>query len=176
MRKKIIIISIIAIVVLVGAVFLISPSLDGYIMCYEKAEENDGHTIYYSREVFCDVGINNFHMSEEVIEDLFDNPKKYTSYWIRISYKNITGYPIYDVRASIPGEYENIWCDQNIFIVTVNLEGGEEKKDGVLVVIKTENMNDDEIDKLIKSIGITISARNFRPLPIYASKTIYFEK
>jgi hypothetical protein len=178
MKKKIIIISIIVIAVLIGVVLLMSPNIDGSLINYTKAEENDGHTTYSgSRESFYYEGSNNFNMSDEVIEDVLDHPDKYTSYWVGISYKNISGHTVYDIKASLPKKYDDLWFDKSsISEWPIDLKGNETRESNVLVMIKTENMNDDEVDRLIKSIGITISARNFDWFPIYASKTIYFEK
>lgn len=168
---------ILLIIIIICCIIMFNIGFNGRLVNYHKAEENDGHTIYYSSDVFISEGIRNFSMTEDTIDDLLSNPWKYTAYWINTDIQNVTKHTIYNLKAKLVKEYDNLWLDTSSLCEwPLDLEALETYNSYVLVIVKTENMTEGEIDQLVRSIKIRISAMNTKYIPIYNSRTICFDE
>ena len=139
---------------------IFSPRIEGRLLSYEKADENDGHTTYCgSAEGFYFEGQTHFHMPDDVIDDIIHRPQEYTSYWVQIHLKNISPFTYFNLKAAISQNCRNLWFDESsLYEGLLNLKPGETHDGSVLVIIKTKNMSEESIDKLIKSLKVDISA------------------
>lgn len=159
----------------VGFFMIFSENINGRMIHYEKDE---GFFTDFAEEGFYFDAEFYMNMNRETIDEIWKHKENYAGYLIEIDIQNITDHVIYDVRAQLSKKYNNLWFDSaSIAESPLNLAGKERYyPHNIIVILKTDNMTSDEIDQLIKGIGITISARNYEWLPIYASKTIYFEE
>lgn len=165
----------IIIVCMVFGFMFYSLNIGGKMISYKKI---DDYLSNFSEEGFYSDAEFYMNMSNETIEDVWEHKENYTGYFIRIEIQNKSNNSICDVCTKLSKTYDNLWLDSaSISEYTPLYIGAKEKYNrSIIIIVKTENMNDNEIDELIKSIGVTICARNYEWLPIYASKTIYFEK
>lgn len=164
-----------AVCVFIYLAFFISP-INGCLTDYVKADENNGHTIYYSPEQFLDYDMRNFDMSMATGMDIIRHPEDYTAYWVVNNICNTSVFPIYNLNASLYGDYDDLWLDSTSLYecCSLDLEPGEVHNGGVLVIIKTADKTDEEIDRLIRSVNIAIGAQNFLYIQFGNSAIIRF--
>ncbi len=119
-----------------------------------------------------------FNMSDAEAEDLRENPENYRNYYIYVELNNFSKQIVYDVQVDLIKQYNNIWSHHEILGDTSNIiiDPGFNTYTLVSIIVKTSDMTEKEIDELIRSLGITVSARNVEWLPLITSETIYFEK
>lgn len=178
--KKKNIVLILVIIILVITIYIIYTNIlypvniSGKLVEYKTLDEFWG---MYSKRIFYDE-LNNWSMTKEEADYICSNQDSYTGYVISYKIQNISDHTIYYLKSELDKHNNNLWYDNSsLGEGEVILKAGESINDSfMLILIKMENMTGAEIDQLIKSIGITISARNYGWLPIYASKTIYFEE
>ena len=144
----------------------LTPNINGYLYGYEKLEED------YDPKYFTE-------MSNGTIDDIEKYPEKYSLYWIDMKFENITDHYIYNLNAKLSKKYSNVWLSDPFTgggfpEFPFDLTEREASDWGVSIVIKTEQMNETDIDKLIRGIGITIHAQNTE-LPVFASNRIFFK-
>ncbi len=160
-----------------GCIMLINSGIDGKIRDYVKYDTDFDYSGIMTAEEFYEQFKYNYGMEQEVVEELYKYPERYSEYFIRVNVKNYGICTIFDVKTSLSTQIDNMWVEPVFGDCIVDLKTGEEWEAGVSIIIRTEGMTDDEIDKLIKSVGITISANVLADFsPIVASKTIYFNK
>ena len=173
MKKRFLVVSVIIMSVVFIIILHFPMNIEGRLIKYKKAEENNGNTTYSSfDELRKYEGKENFNMSNSVINDIIKYPRKYTAYWIEIELKNTSVVALQDLEASLNKEYPNLWFDKSSLCEwPLDLEPNEVYISNVLVIIKTENMKEKEIEDLVKGIGINISAWS---VLIKGTKTLYF--
>lgn len=181
MKYRVLLLSfIVVLVIIVGVILIITINhIDGRLLSYEKYNVNT-YIAYYSPEEFEESYGSYFDMNESTINDLFNYPKKYTCYSIKIRLTNTSNKKIYDVNPALAKKYENLWLDKSSLspITILELEAHETLEHDVHVIIKTENMSDKEIDELIKSVKLKIYASNVNwelDTLLYSTKAISFD-
>ncbi len=180
-KYKLWVILVLLVVCCVGGILIFNSSINGRLINYHKDDNNyiDGY-LFDDQEIadyFYECCINDFNMEQEVVDEMFKYQEKYTAYWIEIEIKNDAILKIYDINLKLGTDLKNIWLDTtSLCECQLDLEAGEKYTGSVAIIIRTENMTDDEIEKLIKGVGITISANLVDDLSIVTSKTIYFNK
>jgi hypothetical protein len=159
-----------------GLIAAFSSHLGGYFVGYEKADENDGHTVYASSAMFLSHEYEAFRMTNEEAQDVIDHSEKYTAYWVEIYLKNNSLHMFYYLRADSKQPYENMWFDSSsLYEGTLNLKPLEEFKDSrVLVIVKTENMSEEDIDQRIRSLEISIYAQTSEAANEHIETTLRF--
>jgi hypothetical protein len=178
-RHKIllIVLAVLIIFIIVAVILFTNINMEGYLVNYLKADENDGHTVYTEPEEFLNYEYQLFNMSEKEAKDVIKHPDNYTAFWVGIEIRNKENHTIYNLKANLTKKYDNLWFDTSSLCEwPLDLEANGEYKDTrVLVIIKTNNLSDNEIDKLIRSINIKISASDCEGIPAYASMIIGFK-
>ncbi len=150
-----------------GCIMLIIPNIDGKIIGYFKDDEQLDLLI---TEEFYEI---NYGMEQEVVEEMYKYPERYSQYYIDFNVKNSGSRTISNVKTSLSTQTDNLWLYPVLDRAEICLGDGLPFDGEVPIIIRTEGMTDEEIDKLIKNVGITISGNSF---PIVVSKTIYFNK
>ncbi len=176
---KWIIVIVVIVICCVGGILFINSGINGQLISCSRSESFINNFVRSeSASEFHEEFKNFFNMEQEVVEEMYKNPERYTTYWIVVNIYNDASYKIYDVRPSLGTKFDNMWIRQDTFSdFSLDLEAGQNYIHSVAIIIRTEGMTDDEIDNLIKSVGITISANILADsFPIVASKTIYFNK
>lgn len=168
MKRQIILI----LLLLEAAIFLFfSMNIQGRLLIYEKSDD----TIHSGSDYFTIIAKYDLLMTDSVIDDVLKYPEKYTAYRIKIHLRNASLVTAYGLEAALHQNYNNLWFDRNAFDV-LDLKPGEAYDGNVQVIVKTENMRQADIDQLIKSLKIDISASYFTcEFFIRSSKTISFK-
>ncbi len=127
-----------------------------------------------------------YDMSDAEAKDLQENPENYRGYYIDIDINNISGQKVYCVQANLLKRYQDIWMNRTglaewMYATALEewdimIEPNDTYPGSIYIIVKTSDMTEKEIDELIRSIGITVSARNVKWLPFVTSETVYFEK
>ena len=176
-RRCLVITLVVIIIIAAGISILFSVNFQAKIIDYRLSSDDGGSIILCKPEQFYSRGTKDFLMSKDTIEEILEYPDRYSSYLIRVDIKNKSVKTIYDFRASLLGKYDNLWLDEtSLWEWPLDLTAGEEISAYVYIIVRTHNMTEAEIDRLIKSIGIKISASNFKSLSSYNSREIYFEE
>ncbi len=116
-------------------------------------------------------------MPYKEVENIIENPEDYRGYYINIEINNLSGRRIDCVQAYLSKQYKNVWRYQTLLPQwDFDTDLDQEYSGYVYIIVKTADMTEKEIDQLIRSIGITVSAENGALIPLVKSETIYFEK
>ena len=151
-------------------IFSTQNLIDGELVAYEK---NDFPQV--SNDFVTSGRYGLYDMSRDTALDAVNHPEKYLEYDISFNIKNITPKKIYDIDAKWQAS-KNVWMLQTPLAEwEIDIRKQNTYKGSVFVIIKTEGMTEDEIDKRIKSIGLLITAKSMRYLPFYSGKTIHFK-
>ncbi len=118
-----------------------------------------------------------YNMSYSDAKDLQENPENYRGYFFNIDVKNVSMQTVYWVQANLSKGYKGIWMHRSgLEEWQLDIEPNHTYSGYIYIIVKTSDMAEKEIDEFIRSIGITVSARNVDWLPFVTSETIYFEK
>ncbi len=167
--KRFIIIALSLLVIIgiaIGIISWLDPflqrNISGYLTGYEKYEGKHDYKDF--------IGVG-----KDVIKDTEDHPEKYSEYRIDFYIKNTADHGVYDLNTKLSEAYPNVWLDDPfVGSFVFNLTEDEDIYFGFFILVKTGDMNEDEIDKLISSIGINIFAHNTTDAPVFASNPIHF--
>ncbi len=177
-KKKIIknitytMLTIIVLFAIVEGSMLFIHHLKSEIISYEQDED-----FTMSDQFITEDGYIWYDMSYEEAKDIVENPENYRGYYINIEINNLSGQKVYCVQANLSKQYKDIWMhgitleEWDIATNPISKYSGS-----IHIMVKTSNKTEEEIDQLIRSIGITVSAENSNWIPFVTSETIYFEK
>ncbi len=116
-------------------------------------------------------------LSHEEAKNIVENHENYRGYYINIEINNLSGRRIDCLQVYLSKQYKNIWMyETSLFQRDFEKDSYQEYSGFVYIIVKTSDMTEEEIDQLIRSIGITVSAENGALIPLVKSETIYFEK
>lgn len=173
MKKKIIAmiaIVFIVIITIVGYIIMTEDIIEVTITGYEQ-EKNIAFLTVTRTWVF-------YNMSETTANDILEHSDKFKCYWINLVILNKTENILYALHANLDKLYDNMWNDRiSLLEWQIDLNPKERREIDLFIIVKTENMSDEEIDNLIRSVGIDVSASQFDyPLSsiLRNTKTIYF--
>jgi len=175
--KKVILI-ILGLVLAIGITILfynlLTINIDGYLTGYEKESDNNGRIAYTSKDSFKNE-MKSYNIPDNVINDMVQNRFNYSIYWIDVNIKNEEGNSIYELKNSLEGVNDRIWITSDLSKeFQYNMESGEEYNLSIRTIIKTEGLDNSQIDGLIKNVSIRISARKYEYIPIWGSKVFNF--
>ena len=172
--KKIVLIWLIVLVT--GVVIWIIPSTDvieGRIDKYRIYDDLDNEP-YLMSDAFIKLDASEYYkMPKSVIDDIKKNSSDYTMYMLDMTFQNVSWHTLHDLKASLSKEHENVWCDSVLCEGPLDLNANQEYETSVYLIVKTADFEDRDIDRLIKSLGITISSYNGIG-GLESSSTIYF--
>ncbi len=168
---------VLVLIALIGKVTLFNNNIikSEIISC---EQDQDLSTVLYAADSYSEFG-----MSDAESKDIQENPESYRGYYIGIKINNISEQMVLYTETLLAKRYQGIW----IFRPGIpnwhdDVEGQYEIQsnrsivESVCIIVKTANMTEEQINQLIKSIGLTINARIYEELPIYVAETIYFGK
>ncbi len=150
-----------------GCIMLIIPNIDGEIINYGKDDEQ--LDILITEEFYKTY----YGMEQEVVEEMYKHPERYSQYYIDFNVKSSGTRIISNIKTSLSTQTDNMWLYPVLDRAEICLGAGIDFDGEVPIIIRTDGMTDEEIDRLIRSVGITITANSF---PMVAKKTIYFNK
>jgi hypothetical protein len=177
-KYKILLIVLFVIAVTIGLYFWIFPlNVEGRLVNYTKVDQTYEFEYAYCRpEQLLSDEYADFNMTREEIEDVQNNPDDYDSYFIGYYIHNLSDHMLYDLNAKLDKKYNNLWFETFISDFPINIENNETfDYNRLWLIIKTKDMSDSDIDRLIKNIGIVFSAQNFEYIPLWASTTLNFD-
>ncbi len=155
--------------IIVGAIVSSNNTIKAEIISYEQVE--DYRMSFHGDDYLW------FDMSDEEGKDLIENPENYKGYDIDLKINNISQQTVYEAEANVSQRYKDIWTNNADFAEwSIDILPHDSYTGSVFIIVKTSDMTEKEIDESIRSIGITVSARNAEWLPFTTSETIYFEK
>ncbi len=160
---------------IIGGSMLSSINFKAEIISYEQDED-------FQDEDLPDPFITNndymmYDMSYEDAKDSVENPENYRGYLINIDIRNISWQKVYWVEANLSKGYKGIWMFRSgLAEWQIDVEPNNTYSGDIYIIVKTSDMTEKQIDELIRSIGITVSAQNVEWIPFVTSETIYFEK
>lgn len=131
--------------------------------------------------------IKNFKMPANIVQEFKNHTDDFSAYWIEYKLQNASNHTIADLGTISTKMYPNLWIDQYALNeeFPINLTAGDTFSGDILIIVKRANMNDSQLEQLIKGIGIgfdyydldsyTEDKKNsFLSYIISKSQTLYF--
>jgi len=161
-------------------------SFFGGLFFANKTEKIPNDTTFEFDAYFSDIRVRNYlsfidgefpfvygtGASTEEEEDTINHPDKYKQYVVRLVVKNNSNHDVYPVWVVSPGyfvdyegvKYKNsrpdpdrrIWINHPLTEGLESIKKGETLKRDILIVVKTEGMDDSEIQHLLQNLQINL--------------------
>jgi len=113
--------------------------------------------------------MNLFNMDEGTAVDIQNNPDNYREYRIEVYIKNTNTTNISNIQVNLsPGAADNVWLCKTGFAEWIinNISPGEEYNGDITILMKIENMSEEDIDAVIKGLIVKLRYSNDHTDPI----------
>jgi len=162
-KKKIILICLCILMIILMKIYvsikyhegISSPPVDAKIVGYDKSTTYAPDCIESNMRLF--------NMDEGAALDMKNNPGNYCEYWLKVYIKNINKNTIHNLEvARLPETTDNVWlCITGFADWSIDVNPGGRFYGDITIIIKTENMSEEDIDKEIKGLILELSYSNY---------------